>query len=76
MLKIYRLKRNLTQEKLSEMVGIDLRSYQKIEAGSTIPLVNTFAKLVFSLNMDKDAILKELDYYSHIEKKKGKNRTE
>lgn len=60
MFKKYREAKGLTQEKLSELVDIDIRTYQKIEADETVPLVNTFAKISLALNLDDKDIIKEL----------------
>lgn len=72
MFKQYRKKIKMTQEKISELANIDIRNYQKIEADEAMPLASTFAKIVFALEMPKEEIIKELEYCSKIEKKKGK----
>ncbi len=72
MFKEYRLKKNLTQDQLAELVNIDIRSYQDIEAGRTIPLASTYAKIVLVLELNSKDIQKTLEYYSKINKKKGK----
>ena len=74
MFKQYRKRLGLTQEKISELTNIDIRNYQKIESDEAIPLVNTFAKIAFSLKMSEDEIIKELKYCSKLNRKKGKNK--
>jgi len=76
MFKQYRKRLGLTQEKISELTNIDIRNYQKIESDEAIPLVNTFAKIAFSLKMSEDEIIKELKYCSKLNRKKGKNKIE
>ena len=44
-LRRQRLARGLTQEKLSELVDLNIRTLQKIEAGQTNILVTTFFRL-------------------------------
>ena len=72
MFKKYREAKGLTQEKLSELVDIDIRTYQKIEADEIVPLVNTFAKISLALNLDDKDIIKELKECAKIVKKKGR----
>lgn len=74
MFKKYREAKGLTQEKLSELVDIDIRTYQKIEADETVPLVNTFAKISLALNLDDKDIIKELKECAKIVKKKAANK--
>lgn len=76
MFKQYRKNKGITQEKIAELANIDIRNYQKIEADEAIPLANTFAKIAFALDMTKEEIIKELEYCSKIDKKKGKNKIE
>lgn len=72
MFKQYRIRMGLTQEKLSELVGMDIRSYQDIEANRTIPLTNNFAKIALALELTDEEIIDELIKCSNIEKKKGR----
>lgn len=72
MFKNYRIRMGLTQEKLSELVGIDIRSYQDIEANRTIPLTNNFAKIAIALKLSDEEIINELLKCSNIDKKKGR----
>ena len=54
MLKNERLKKGYTQEKLSEMTGIDPRTILRIEKDLTIPKLDTYAKLVIALEMTNE----------------------
>ena len=57
MIKCYRLKRNLTQEELAEIIGRDVRTIQRIENGEKEPTMKIFKMLVKILNIeDKDII--------------------
>ena len=56
MLKEERLKKGYTQEKLSELSGIDPRTILRIEKNLTIPKLNTYAKIVVALNMTNEEI--------------------
>lgn len=76
MYKEYRTKRKITQEKLAELINIDIRSYQDIESKKSVPLVSTFAKIVFALDISNEDIIKQLKEYSKISKKKGKKNIE
>lgn len=56
MLKNERLKKGYTQEKLSEMTGIDPRTILRIEKDLTIPKLDTYAKIVIALEMTNEEI--------------------
>lgn len=56
MLKEERKKKNYTQEKLSEMSGIDPRTILRIEKNLTIPKIDTYAKLVIALELTNEEI--------------------
>lgn len=56
MLKEERIKKGYTQEKLSELSGIDPRTILRIEKNLTTPKINTYAKLVIALNMTNEEI--------------------
>ncbi len=58
--KEYRKLRKYTQEKLAELVQVDIRTIQRIENGETEPSLETFKKLIKVLNIDKKDILKFL----------------
>ena len=71
MFKEYRLKNKLTQEKLAELLDIDSRNLQYIEAGTHLPSYNTLAKLVKILGITKDDLYK---YITTSEFKKPRNK--
>lgn len=56
MLKEERRKKGYTQEKLSELSGIDPRTILRIEKNLTIPKLDTYAKIVIALNMTNEEI--------------------
>lgn len=56
MLKEERMKKGYTQEKLSEMSGIDPRTILRIEKNLTIPKLDTYAKIVIALNLTNEEI--------------------
>ena len=60
MFKEYRKLRKYTQEKLAELVQVDIRTIQRIENCETDPSLETFKKLIKVLNIDKKDILKFL----------------
>ncbi len=72
MFKQYRVRRGITQEKLSELVDMDIRSYQDIEADRTIPLANNFARIVLALQLSDEEIIQEVLKCSNMKKKKGR----
>ncbi len=56
MLKEERKAKGYTQEKLSELTGVDPRTILRIEKNITIPKIDTYAKLVIALNMSNEEI--------------------
>ena len=56
MLKEERILKGYTQEKLSEMTGVDPRTILRIEKNLTIPKIDTYAKIVLALNMSNEEI--------------------
>ncbi len=56
MLKEERILKKYTQEKLSEMTGVDPRTILRIEKNLTIPKIDTYAKIVVALNMSNEEI--------------------
>ena len=51
-ISVYRKKKNLTQQELSELSGISLRTIQRIEKGEVEPRLFTIRKLQEVLDMD------------------------
>lgn len=60
MLKEYRLKKNISQEKLEELTGLDRKTIFRIENDLNMPLIDTFAKMVTALNLSDEEIVKEV----------------
>ena len=58
MLKQYRLKNNLSQEELAEKVGISCRHLQRLEQNEENTRISTIKKIVKSLEIPDDEILK------------------
>lgn len=58
MLKEYRKKKNISQEKLEIMTNIDRKTIFRIENDLNMPLLDTFAKIVTALDLtDKEIAL-------------------
>jgi transcriptional regulator with XRE-family HTH domain len=51
-----RARRNLTQEKLAEKVGVSARYVQSVEAGEYFPSLPTLARLKSALRCDWDGL--------------------
>ena len=51
MLREYREKAKISQEKLEEMTNIDRKTIFRIENDLNMPLLDNFAKIVMALNM-------------------------
>lgn len=60
MLKEYRKRLNISQEKLEEITNIDRKTIFRIENDLNVPLLETFAKLVIALNLSDKEIAKEV----------------
>lgn len=60
MLKEYRKRMNLSQEKLSDLTGIDRKTIFRIENNKNIPKVDTYAKIVSALKMSNEEICDHL----------------
>lgn len=56
-LREVRMARNLTQQKLSDMVGLALRSYQCYEQGTREPSLDMLVKLADVLEVPTDYLL-------------------
>jgi transcriptional regulator with XRE-family HTH domain len=54
-----RMARKITQEKLSELADLNIRTLQKIEAGQTNILVTTAVRLRRALGCPWDALLQK-----------------
>ncbi len=62
----YRELRGYTQEKLSEITGIDNRTIQRIENEEHLPNIVTFSKLIFALDISREDILDYLESLSSL----------
>lgn len=60
MLKEYRKRMNISQEKLEAITNIDRKTIFRIENDMNIPLLETFAKLVIALNLSDKEIAREV----------------
>lgn len=58
MIKQYRLAKHLSQEELAEEIGISWRQLQRIEHSEENTRVSTFKKLVKSLNVPDEEIIR------------------
>lgn len=58
-IKEYRKKRNLTQEQISKVIGIDRTSYNNLENGKTNLRADDFVKLINYLNIPITALSSE-----------------
>lgn len=61
-LRILRKSRNLTQEKLSELVGMDSQSIKFIETGRTFVSSEVIAKLSNYFNVEPEYFFKNHEY--------------
>ena len=72
MLQEYRKRANITQEKLSELTGLDRKTIFRIENDLTIPRVDSYAKIVTSLDMTDKEIFNHLRHLVLNDEKKDK----
>lgn len=70
MLREYRKRAKISQDKLSAITDLDKKTIFRIENDITVPKVDTYAKIAFALNMTKDEIYNNLKKL--IEKKEDK----
>lgn len=70
MLQEYRKRANITQEKLSELTGLDRKTIFRIENDLTLPRVDSYAKIVTSLDMTDKEIYTHLKNLALIDKAK------
>lgn len=68
MLREYRERENITQEKLADITGIDRKTIFRIENDISIPKITSYAKIVIALNMTNEEIAE------HIKKIAIKNK--
>ncbi len=58
MIKQYRLANKLSQEELAEEIGISWRQLQRLEHNEENTRISTFKKIVKTLNVPDDEIIK------------------
>ncbi|HIU11930.1 MAG TPA: helix-turn-helix transcriptional regulator [Candidatus Onthocola stercorigallinarum] len=58
MLKEYRIKKNITQEKLAELLDITPRQVQRIESGESRPSLRTLKLLIEILEISAEDVVK------------------
>lgn len=60
MLKEYRKKKKISQEKLEELTNLDRKTIFRIENDLNMPLIDTFAKICIALEMSNEEIGREV----------------
>lgn len=60
MLKEYRTKKKISQEKLEEITNLDRKTIFRIENNINMPLLDTFAKICIALEMTNEEIGQEV----------------
>ena len=60
MLREYRVREKISQEKLEELTNIDRKTIFRIENDLNMPLLDTFAKIAVALKMSDEEIAKEV----------------
>ena len=60
MLKEYRLRKNISQEKLESLTNLDRKTIFRIENDINVPLLDNFAKIVIALELTDEEIVKEV----------------
>ncbi len=62
-----RKQKNITQEKFSEIIGLDITSLSKIETGRNYPSPETLQKIAFGLNVEAKDLYNFNNFYSKEE---------
>ena len=73
MLQEYRIKRKISREKLARLSGVDARTIYRIEKNISMPLVDTYAKIVMALGLTKEEVYNDI---KNIAKENSNNITE
>jgi len=60
MLIEYRKRLNISRKKLADLINVDERTIFRIEHDTSIPLVDTYAKIVKALELSEEEVYKEL----------------
>ena len=58
-IRAMRSKKNITQERLGEMIGVGTTHVSHIETGNTMPSMKTFVKIINALECSADELLSE-----------------
>ena len=58
-IRAMRSKKNITQERLGEMIGVGTTHVSHIETGNTMPSMKTFVNIVNALECSADELLSE-----------------
>jgi len=69
MLEEYRNRAKITQEKLSEMTGMDRKTIFRIENDKNTPKIDSYAKIVVALNMTNEEIGEHIRKIAKSQKK-------
>lgn len=56
-LKRFRKTRELTQEEISQLANVDVRHYQRLEAGEKLASLTTLFKLSMALSIDPQELI-------------------
>ena len=59
--RFFRLKNNLTQDKLAELCGVTVKAIQKIESGTTWPECETYVRLTNTFGLESMELLASPD---------------
>ena len=70
MLKEYRERKGISQEKLEALTNLDRKTIFRIENDVNMPLLDTFAKMAIALNLSDAEIVKEVKKSIKQEKRK------
>ncbi len=72
-LQEHRIKRKISREKLARLSGVDARTIYRIEKNISMPLVDTYAKIVMALGLTKEEVYNDI---KNIAKENSNNITE
>ena len=59
-IRVVRIKKKMTQERLSELIGVGTTHISHIETGTALPSLQTFVRIVNALDCSADDLLKNL----------------
>lgn len=74
MLKEFREKKNITQEKLADITGIDRKTIYRMENDITAPNIEKYAKIVMALQMTDQEIADHIKEIALNQIKKDKKK--